>query len=147
MIVWVGCITCRTDERAKKWEGFWCDEEAAQHMTVYDVHQPGHLPDIDEHVVGIWDLSAFGVPLEQPEQDLAEQAEYADNLQRRGHLAPLAIYAMAKGLAIWDVDYTEFLARFAGEVTEDEVTDLLRSIYTVTPIDEGHYYIWRKDRG
>lgn len=142
-MVWVGCLTCRTDQRCRKWEGFWCDEEAAPHMTVYDVHQPGNLPDIDDHVVHIFSLEEFGIPFEQGEAELAAQTDLCNELEEYGLLYPMAVFATFTGQSLQDVNFLEFRARYAGE-WHGRPTRAARKRFLFTRAGDGVYYLWRR---
>lgn len=114
MIVWAGCLTCRHDKRAKKWEGMWVDESVYPTLTVYDVHQPGHLPDIDDHVIKAFTLTDFGVPLEWSEEELAHATDLANYLEGIHMLEPVAVWAATLHQSIVDVDFHEFAQRYVG---------------------------------
>lgn len=140
MMVWAGCMTCRTDPTGRKWIGFWVSEKRFWDVTTADVHGgPGY----EDHKLHAFTLLDFGVPDEQPESDVRWQASYAEALADADHLAPMATLAAWLGKAIWDVDYQDFRSLYAGQYA-GKVTRALRKRYLTSPAGEGHHYLWRR---
>lgn len=144
MIVWAGCLTCRHDKRARKWEGLWVDEEVYPTLTVYDIHQPGYLPDIDDHVMHAFTLTDFGVPLEASEEELSYQAEFMAWLEEHGISEPVTVWALSQGLQPWQIDADEFLARYQGQ-WHGKPTRAARKRYVFVRTTPGIYYIFKRN--
>lgn len=142
-MVWAGCLTCRHDPVMRKWIGQWVDADEFWDLTVYDVHPPGDVPDIDEHELHAYTLYDFGVPEEWSEYELSETTDYVNYLDGIGMLAPLATFAAVLGKDIGSVDYTEFRLRYYGQWI-GKPTRAARKRFVFLSAGPGAWYMYRR---